>query len=386
MHRLKNFPFHFVMLLFLVMGKGFSAEALLADSTNHWGYGYDSLLKDIQIWKKSPFVKVDSLGASVQGRALWMISISDTSDSLSSQARPSAKKHRVFIHARTHPSEVQANEIANEAIRFLLDTNIISAKLRAEYIFNIIPMYNPDGVENGIARKNANQVDLESNWNQVVLEPEVICLKKTFTNFMASSIPIEVALNLHSDQLNCTRFFFFHFAAGTSVAYTNLEKKFIADVQSHFVGGIQNYDFVQSWEAGTKTQYPEGFWWTNYQEKVLALTYEDTNCPGAGKFDTTAQALVLGSTDFILSRSLNSIKPVFVRDAQLLPTREGIRVFVKSDFSQTYWMLIDSQGRQMARSSLNSKETLLPWSIFAKSRGGILVLAGPSGIVARLGT
>lgn len=386
MRMIKTFLFSFSLVLFLGPGKSLTAQTIVADSTNHWGYGYDTLLSDIKEWKKNPFVKIDSIGSSVQGRALWMISISDNSDSLAVQGNPSSKKHRVFIHARTHPSEVQANQIANEAIHFLLASTPISAKLRAEYIFNIIPMYNPDGVENGLARKNANLVDLESNWNQVVLEPEVLCLKKTFTNFMESSIPIEVALNLHSDQLNCTRFFFFHFAAGTSEPYTNLEKKFISGVQSHFVGGIKNYDFVQSWEAGTKTQYPEGFWWTNYKEKVLALTYEDTNCPGAGKFDSTAQALILGAGDFIKELSLNTHKNILAVEAQILPTRDGIRIGVKSDFSQTYWMLLDPQGRQIAKSVLNSKETTLPWSLFARSRGGILVLIDPSGIVAQLRT
>src|SRR4051812_11753121 len=60
-----------------------AAQALPApDSTHQWGYGYDSLLLDLEQWRQHPEVKIDSIGASVQGRAIWMVSITDASDSL----------------------------------------------------------------------------------------------------------------------------------------------------------------------------------------------------------------------------------------------------------------------------------------------------------------
>ncbi len=56
-------------------------------------------------------------------------------------------------------------------------------------MFNIIPMYNPDGVELGYGRENANGVDIESNWDKPVLEPEVQVLKGLFEKFMAEPNP-----------------------------------------------------------------------------------------------------------------------------------------------------------------------------------------------------
>lgn len=44
----------------------------------HWGYGFDSLAADIQRWKKSPFVKVDSVGATVQNRPMFLLTVEDT--------------------------------------------------------------------------------------------------------------------------------------------------------------------------------------------------------------------------------------------------------------------------------------------------------------------
>lgn len=278
---------------------------VVPDSTNGWLYGYDSLLADLGRWRQSPFVKVDSIGASVEGRALWMVTITGEGDSLGASGDSSDRKRRVVIHARTHPSEVQAGHIAGEMVKFLLDSSSESAAIRAGYIFHLIPMYNPDGVEkgpgrsHGYARLNANQVDLEGGWDDTPAQPEVAALRAKFQEFMQGPLPIEVALNLHSDRFNCTRFFFYHAAAGTSAAYAEAEKDFIADVRAHFPEGIEEWSFVQSWTTGTPPQYPESFWWLNHQEQVMALTYEDANCPGASEFDRTARALVSGSVDYL---------------------------------------------------------------------------------------
>lgn len=356
----------------------------VADSTNKWGYGYDSLLKDLGVWRKSPYVRVDSMGASSEGRALWMVSITGAGDSMGTAGIPSSRKHRVFIHARTHPAEVQANYISNEAIRFLLDSTEASAQLRAGFIFNIIPMYNPDGVEDGHDRKNAHLVDLESNWNQAVIEPEVQCLRHTFESFMAGPLPIEVALNLHSDQINCTRFFFFHYAAGTSVAYTALEKSYVAGVQGHFPGGIKNWDFVESWADSTHTQYPEGFWWIHYKENVLALTYEDTNCPNAGRFDSTAMALVLGSVDYIRNKANAGVRPLARQETRMLPGPEGVRIHSGSAPGQERWELSDLRGRRITGGWLAPGENLLTWESMRNPTGGILSVIGPAETPSRL--
>ncbi len=255
-----------------------------------WGYGYTDLLADMQTWRQSPYVHIDSIGASVQGRALWMLTVTEGD---------TTTKSRIFIHARTHPAEVQAFYVAEAALDFLLGPSDSAAQLRRKHIFHFIPMYNPDGVELGYARENANRIDIESNWNKPSLEPEVVALRAKFSELMATPQKIQVALNLHSDQFNCTRFFFYHDSGGTSPRYTQLEKTFIGDVQKHFEGGFEPWFFVQSWKNGTGTQYPEGWWWTNFQDTVMALTYEDANCPDASAFAQTGQALLMGSSDYI---------------------------------------------------------------------------------------
>jgi hypothetical protein len=95
-----------------------SLEFKLAASGN-WGYGYDTLKFDLSQWDMSPFAVVDSVGASVQNRALYVITISDTA------ADPLKKRQRVWMHARTHPGEVQGTWVVNEMIKQLLaDTEL----------------------------------------------------------------------------------------------------------------------------------------------------------------------------------------------------------------------------------------------------------------------
>ena len=57
----------------------------------------DDLLEDIEAWQQSPFVSVDSIGSTVQGRAVWELTISENASS--------DFYKRIYIHARTHPGE-----------------------------------------------------------------------------------------------------------------------------------------------------------------------------------------------------------------------------------------------------------------------------------------
>ena len=259
--------------------------------TANWGYGYDSLLVDLERWGASSFVTVDSLGASVQNRALWELTIADNPQSSSN--------HRIYIHARTHPGEEEAFWVTNEIINFLISDTPLAAFIRSNCIFHIIPMYNPDGVELGYDRENANGVDIESGWDDVPLELEVAVLKNRFIELtLLVNNPIEMALNMHSSY-SCKRYFVYHDTAGTSESYTILEQQFINGVQSYFLGGFEDWDYFVSWTSGTPDQYPESWWWMNHGENVMALTYEDMNCDAAGSYDSTAYALVLGICEYI---------------------------------------------------------------------------------------
>jgi hypothetical protein len=339
-----------------------------------WGYGNDSLQADLARWRAHPEVRIDSIGASVQGRPLWMVSITDSSDSLGSVQGRLGRKRRVVVHARTHPSEVQATWVAREMIRVLLESGETSRLLRRDFVFHILPQYNPDGVALGNERTNANGVDLESNWDKAFPEPEVAALRGLFRQFMAGPIPVEVALNLHSDQYNGKRFFFYHEEGGTSWIYTELEKNFIAGVQSHFQGGIEDWNFITSWANATGVRYPEGYWWTNHRESVMALTYEDNNRVGATGFDTTGRALVLGVGEYLRTHPL-SVTPGSNRRTGLAATRHGVQIAPSAGAGS--WEVLDLQGRRLGGGAMAAAGGLLPWSELFPGSVRILVFSAP---------
>jgi hypothetical protein len=267
-------------------------ESLLIQGP-HWGYGYDSLLADLPRWAQSPYVTIDSLGASVQNRALWQLTI--TSELPPAGPRP---RRTVHVHARTHPNEVQGWWVTDELINLLLSEDPFSQFIRENCVLYIIPMYNPDGVELEYPRKNANGIDIESNWNANPVEPEVAVLRQRFTDLMASPAPIEVALNMHSAWVG-KRYFVYHDAAGTSVPFTILEQDFIGGVRSYYLTGIEPWNYFISWTSGTPLVYPESWFWINHAEAVMALTYEDINSASAGNYDITAYALLHGVADYL---------------------------------------------------------------------------------------
>jgi hypothetical protein len=266
-----------------------TTAAYRAAAAQNWGYGYDSLRADLARWSASPYVRIDSVGASVQNRALTMLTIQATGES----AQP---RRRIWIHARTHPGEVQGTWVTNHIIAQLLGTSDIADRLRRSCVFNIIPMINPDGVELKYARQNAHGIDIESNWNAIPGEPEVQTLRRMFGTFMAEPNPILIALNMHS-AYGEKRYFVYHAAAGTSPSYAAIEQRFINGVRGHFPGGIQPHDYFVSWTTAPSLVYPESWFWLNHRESVLALTYEDMNSTAARAFDSTANALLRGIAD-----------------------------------------------------------------------------------------
>jgi len=258
----------------------------------YWDYSYDSLLADLKLWQASSYVKIDSIGLSVQQRPLWRLTISEDPNN-------AAGKRTVHIHARTHPQETEGFWVTDEIIKILLSETELAKTIRRNCVFYIIPMYNPDGVQLEYPRRNANNIDIESNWNTFPHQPEVAALKANFIKLMNSTDPIEVMLNMHSSS-DCERYFVYHHENGTSASFAIKEQNYINSVRSYFIDGIEPYTNFVSWANGTALQYPESWFWVNHKENVMAITYEDMyQCAGTGKFDVTANAILRGTMDYL---------------------------------------------------------------------------------------
>ncbi len=265
-----------------------SVENMLGDN---WGYGYSNLQEDLKLWGANEFINIASIGKSTQGRELQELTISDFRTDVN-------QKKRIYIHARTHPNEVQSTYVTNEIVKLLVNDSKIGKDLREKCIFNILPMYNPDGVELEKPRENANNIDIESNWGSPSPEIEVVNLRNRFAELMTKDNPVQVALNMHS-AIACKRYFVYHHANGTSDAFAQKEQEFIGAIKEYFTEGIESYNYFVSWQNSTPDRYPESWWWNNYGEGVMALTYEDMNCGSAGFYDKTAYAILGGIASYL---------------------------------------------------------------------------------------
>ena len=339
-------------------------ETQFSRDARNWGYGYDSLLVDLDRWEAYSYVTIDSLGATVQNRAIWELTISENPEINSN--------HRVYIHARTHPGEEESFWVTNEIINILISDSPFAEFVRSNCIFHIIPMYNPDGVELGYPRENANGVDIESGWDDIPLEPEVAVLKNRFIELMwTTDNPVEVALNMHS-AYSCKRYFVYHDAVGTSDNFTVLEQQFIGGTQSYFPGGFENWDYFVSWTSGTPDQYPESWWWMNHGENVMALTYEDMNCIEAGLYDSTANAILRGTCDYIglnyshISEE-NKVHPMEFSSRQNYPNPFNASTLIPYTITQpgkvtiTILDIIGREVLQLANGHHNVGEYLVKW-------------------------
>jgi hypothetical protein len=276
------------------------AKSYLKALGDHWGYNYDSLLVDLVKWSESPYITIDSLGASVQNRAIWQLTITSVDT-----AHPD--KQTVFMHARTHPGEIQSWWVTEQVIDQLTSESEFAKIMRENCLFYIIPMYNPDGVELEYPRENANEVDIESNWDAITVEPEVDVLRARFSELMTSDAPIKVAMNMHS-AYGKHRYFIYHSSLGTSNEYAILEENYIEGVRFYYLNGIEPWYYKITWTTGTPTYYPESWFWLNYQEAVMALTYEDWNDPEAFNFDSTANAMLRGIADYLDINTASIVK------------------------------------------------------------------------------
>lgn len=286
-----------------------------------YGYSYDSLLADIAQWVESPRVTVRSIGQSVEGRMIWQLSIT-------SPAGLPATRPVIAIHARTHPNEPQSSHVVNAMIDHLLSNDPAMAKLLENSVFNIVPMVNPDGVESELGRTNANGVDLEREWDKPLPQIEAANLKARYAGIMSSPTPIRVMLNLHSAYL-CKRYFVYHVPEATSELFASEQQRFINGVRRYFATGIEPWEYYQSWQGGAPTHFPESWFWFNFRESVMALTYEDMHCAANGAYDTTGYAILRGIADYL------EIDVSPVSEERAVVARSVLRGVVPNPFSST---------------------------------------------------
>ena len=144
-------------VLFLLLGF-VASHAEVSLSFDHF-YDNEELakaLKDLE--KEYPgFMKVMSLGKTVQGRDIWGVIVNNP------KTGPAEHKSGYYIDGNIHGNEIQGTEVALYAIYYLLKNygkTELATRLLDERAFYLIPTMNPDGREYFINRESSYRTGL----------------------------------------------------------------------------------------------------------------------------------------------------------------------------------------------------------------------------------
>ncbi len=100
-------------------------------------------------------LQIEEIGKSKEGKPLRMMTIGDSN----------AKK-MIMVISRQHPPEVTGYFAMQAFVEKIADKSKLSKQFRKEFAIYVVPLMNPDGVDNGHWRHNAGGIDLNRDWTK----------------------------------------------------------------------------------------------------------------------------------------------------------------------------------------------------------------------------
>jgi hypothetical protein len=164
-------------------------------------YPHSRLLTLVQDLKNSPHARVEVIGKSVQGRDLFLITVTDFS-------KVDDSKRTIWLQARQHAWETGTSFVAEGALRFAISDTPESRTLRENNVCIFTPMVAVDGCAIGLPRFNVHGYDPNRHWNEVDLRekrflermPEVWYFKKAILSHVGCGGRIDLMLNMHNTE------------------------------------------------------------------------------------------------------------------------------------------------------------------------------------------
>ncbi len=221
----------------------FSAQELMCmDFVREWE---DRLLH-------KPFVKSNRIGFSTLGYPLKALTLAEGNG-----------KNLLVILSRQHPPEVTGFMEMMHFVETIAGNRRIAKKFRKKYEIIIMPVMNPDGVDNGHWRHNAGGVDLNRDW-RFFYQPETYALRKFVLNEIEKRhLKIRYAVDFHSTQ---TDLFYI------SDPETLPERPGITPRWVHAINKKFPDQLFRPEPSGTEGQFSKN--WFLYELKTEAITYE----------------------------------------------------------------------------------------------------------------
>lgn len=254
----------------------------------YYPYSIERLEKLEARLKFNKYFHARQIGLTAMGRPIKLYTITDFSV-------PVNQKKAIWIHSRTHPSETGSSFVAEGLMEYLLkkkDFGEIQINLK-ELVFYIVPMVNPDGVDEGNSRVTPlTSIDLERQWifdseNPKHLHPNVAIearvLNNTINQLNKEGNKFVLAINLHSTNstVDTYPFIFTNFSVPNPIHGQEGDSMFVYHLRyayllsNYYCGGRVNVitSYTPSKPMNEKT-YPESWWWVNFKSSVVAFTLE----------------------------------------------------------------------------------------------------------------
>ncbi len=143
------------------------------------------------------YCQVKTLGQSVEGRDLRIITITDpgVADSM---------KYTIWMIGQQHAYEMAGGPICEGFVNALLVGNALNPVL-AKFVFKLVPIVNPDAIAHGGFRYNMHDVDLNRNWDNLAEgyadrtrpEPEVEAVQKALSRWVEAGNRLDLFVDLH---------------------------------------------------------------------------------------------------------------------------------------------------------------------------------------------
>jgi murein tripeptide amidase MpaA len=158
-------------------------------------YTQKNLTVLLDSFRESPYLKVQSVGHTVEGREMPLLTITNPQIS-------EAKKKVIWLMFRQHAWETGSSWVCDGAVSFLLSNDVHAARIRDQVIYKIFPMADPDGVADGGVRYNRNGYDLNRNWDTVDPQkmPEIAAQRNAILNWVDSKHQLDLFLTLHNTE------------------------------------------------------------------------------------------------------------------------------------------------------------------------------------------